>query len=118
MLAKGVDVNMKDRHGFTPLGDAASRGNGKIIELLLANGADVNTKDNVFGRTPLHCAIDGPKSPSDIAAASPKKKVVELLLTSGADVNAEDSYGDTPLDYAVQIGDSDVKELLRKYGAP
>ncbi len=59
-LAAGADVNAKDKYGRTPLHYAASRGLKKIIELLIARGADVNTKIEVGdykGQTPLDGAI-------------------------------------------------------------
>ena len=55
-----MDVNAKGRYGRTPLHYAATRGLKKIIELLIAQGADVNTKIEVgdyIGLTPLDGAI-------------------------------------------------------------
>ena len=55
-LDAGADVNAKGKYGRTPLHYAASRGLKKIIELLIARGADVNTKIEVGdykGQTPL-----------------------------------------------------------------
>ena len=56
-LDKGVDVNVKDRFGFTPLREAAWYGHKEIAELLLAKGAEVNMK-NKYSKTPLDWAID------------------------------------------------------------
>ena len=59
-IAAGADVNAKGKYGRTPLHYAASRGLKKIIELLIARGADVNTKIEVGdykGHTPLDGAI-------------------------------------------------------------
>jgi len=59
-LNAGADVNAKGKYGRTPLHYAASRGLNKIIELLIARGADVNTKIEVGdykGQTPLDGAI-------------------------------------------------------------
>jgi hypothetical protein len=59
-LDAGADVNAKGKYGRTPLHYAASRGLNKIIELLIARGADVNTKIEVGdykGQTPLDGAI-------------------------------------------------------------
>ena len=59
-LDAGADVNAKGRYGRTPLQDAATRGLKKIIELLIAQGADVNTKIEVgdyIGLTPLDGSI-------------------------------------------------------------
>ena len=41
-IASGADVNAKDVGGSAPLHLATSRGLKKIIELLIARGADVN----------------------------------------------------------------------------
>ena len=58
-----------------------------MAELLLANKAEVNAKDN-GSLTPLHCA-----------ALEGHKDVVELLLANKAEVNAKDNNGATPLHY-------------------
>ncbi len=56
-LAAGTDVNAKDDIGLTPL-HMAARSHKEIVELLIANGADVNVKDNnqFVGETPLDWA--------------------------------------------------------------
>ena len=52
-LAAGVDVNAKeDQLGMTPLSVAAAFGHKEIVELLIANGADLEAKDQ-WGVTPL-----------------------------------------------------------------
>jgi ankyrin repeat protein len=107
LLAKGADVNAKDKDGCTPLHWAASQGNSNVIKLLLAKGADVNAKDK-DGRTPLHWA------------ASPFQanlNIIELLLAKGADVNAKNADGITPLYRVVFFGKKDTVELLLSKGA-
>ena len=102
-LANGVDVNVKNDFGFTPLLKAAQFGRREVAELLIAKGADVNAKNDEDG-TPLHLAADRGHT-----------EVVELLITAGADVNAKDDEGETPLD---QAGTSwpESADLLRKHG--
>ena len=95
-LDKGVDVNVKDMLGFTPLHLAVTK---EITELLINEGADVNAK-NKWGGTPLHAA-----------ATNGKKEVAELLIAKGADVNAKSDFG-TPLDLA----NGETADLLRKHG--
>ena len=52
-----MDVNAKSsRDGSTPLHQAVRNGHTEIVELLIANGADVNSKDE-DGQTPLDWAI-------------------------------------------------------------
>ena len=116
-LAAGVDVNAI-YEGQTPLHLAATYGTPsianhrkEIVELLIAEGADVNTKDE-DGETPLH-----------LAALRGHKEIVELLIAAGADVNATSTPEETenkfpqpsitPLDHAK----GEIADLLRKHGA-
>ena len=101
-LAAGVDVDVKDRHGTTPLHWAAA-GHKEIAELLIANGADVNAKGVKDGGTPLH-----------IATHLGHKEIAELLIAKGADVNAKHEDGGTPLDEAKKY--PEIADLLRKHG--
>ena len=51
-LAAGMDVDVKDKVGWTPLHDAVGQGHKEIAELLIAKGADMEAKD-VGGLTPF-----------------------------------------------------------------
>ncbi|OCK75973.1 hypothetical protein K432DRAFT_307403, partial [Lepidopterella palustris CBS 459.81] len=52
LLREGVDPDLKNIRGVTPLWQAASNGHSAVIHALLASGvADVNTRDQV-GQTP------------------------------------------------------------------
>ena len=86
-LAGGVDVNVKNKNGQTPLHRAVSYDCREIINLLVANGADVNEKAK-YGGTPLM-----------YAASNGNKEIAELLIAKGADLNADDGRGSTPLDW-------------------
>ena len=81
---------------------AANRRNKEIIVLLIAEGADVNAKTTVGGYTPLH----------EVRA----KEIAALLIDNGADVNAIDVYGDTPLDYTIEVKRNEAADYLRKHG--
>ena len=86
----GVDPNVQDKDGYTPLHYAAWKGHHKVVELLLEHGANPNIQKH-DGETPLHLAVwEG------------HHKVVELLLEHGANPNIqENKYGYTPLHDAV-----------------
>ncbi len=90
---------------FPKFRDEAGDKNG-VIELLIVKGADVNTKDQYYGETPLH-----------YAAQHGDKHVAELLIANGADVNAKNNNGETPLHCATRWGYKDVIELLIANGA-
>jgi ankyrin repeat protein len=53
LLGQGVNINIKDKKGMTPLMWAAYYCHFNIVELLLDNGANVNIKNN-FGETAFY----------------------------------------------------------------
>ena len=102
-LDGGADVNEKDENGVTPLHWTETE---EIAELLIAQGADVNAKDDWSGSTPLHRA-----------ATFGYKEIAELLIAKGADVNARTGSGETPLDLAIKYKNTGyVVDLIRKHG--
>jgi len=103
-LAAGADVNATDdRYGRTPLSFAAANDYKELIELLIAEGADVNANSKIG--TPLHAA-----------AFWGQKEIAELLIANGADVNAKISDGNTPLYFAIWRQHPEITDLLRKHG--
>ena len=104
-LEAGADVNAKnERDGRTLLHYAARNGDKEIAEILIAEGADVNAK-NDNGQTSLH-----------FAAIGGYMEIAKLLINNGADVNAKDRYGKTPLDWATKNKHPEIADLLRKHG--
>ncbi|MHC4630332.1 MAG: ankyrin repeat domain-containing protein, partial [Planctomycetota bacterium] len=96
---------IRDKFGvFLKYKDEAGDKNG-VIKSLIANRADVNTKDQ-DGETPLH-----------YAAEHGDKHVAELLIANGADVNAKNNNDETPLHCATRWGYKDVIKLLIANGA-
>ena len=90
--------------GGPSIHQAAYQGNIEPIKQHLADGADVNAK-NDDGWTPLHQA-----------SAGGHKEVAELLIANDADVNARKKNGDTPLDTAIRRKHPKTADLLRKHG--
>ena len=113
LIAKGAEVNAKDKYGYTPMHIAAADGCKELAELLIAKGADVNARSEQRS-TPLHQAA--------MSCGDNYEKIVELLIANGADVNAkyeeaEYEKGKTPLHYAAREGNKEIAELLIANGA-
>ena len=91
-------------HTYTHLHFTAVMNDSNSARWLIANGADVNAKNN-NNLTPLHQA-----------AASNATETAALLLKNGADVNAKDTLDFTPLDYAIAGEHSEMQSLLKRHG--
>ena len=92
------------------LQQSVTDGNVEAVKQHLADGADVNVKDEARGLTPLH-----------FATQNGQKEIVELLIADGADVNAKMNNGMTPLDCSALIPPSsnktEIVDLLSKHGS-
>ena len=84
LIEQGLDINIPDYYGATPLYRQAILGRD-TVKLLLELGADIG-KPNTYGETPLH-----------VAAEFFHPKTVKLLIDKGADVNAKNDMGRSPL---------------------
>jgi ankyrin repeat protein len=124
LIEKGVDVNVKDDEGTTPL-MIASKNSPESVTLLIEAGAEVNAK-NDQGWTPLMYAAASVSDPPEVStllieatrthnfkdfstqmmAAYMRRtpEIVRLLIEAGADVNAKDNDGGTPLSMANKNG--------------
>ncbi len=115
LISKGADVNAKsDGRLITPVYLAARKGHKDICELLITNGAEVNTKS---GELDLGNMKDGGWTPLHAACAGGHREVAKLILAYGADVNNKTRNIITPLDLAKKSDQQEVVELLLKYGA-
>ncbi len=98
-LEEGIDINIKDAQGFTPLIMAVSLGRNSIVKLLIDKGADVNYE--VQGFTPLM-----------IAAQEGLTSIANMLIEANADINAKTADGLTVLMAAARDGHIDVITIL------
>src|SRR5262245_6802320 len=79
LLARGADVDARDRHGQTGLMRAAHAGHRSVVEVLVAHGADLDVAAK-FGLSALMLAI-----------VAGHAEIAELLLRAGADVSLRGS---------------------------
>ncbi|KFB47636.1 AGAP001673-PA-like protein [Anopheles sinensis] len=84
-------IEAADEDGFTPLHLAVIQGNLQLVNLLLANGADVNALDNE-GHSVVHWAT-----------VCGEVDALRAVLAAGADVSTPDINGGSPLHYAAQM---------------
>ncbi|MBU3129890.1 ankyrin repeat domain-containing protein [Clostridium tagluense] len=80
----------------------------KTIELLINNGADINSHHSEFLETPLHKLC---------ARIKPQIDVITMILEKGAKVNAVNISGKTPVFYCSFNYSVELLNLLVKYGA-
>lgn len=130
LINSGVNLNVKEVDGYSPLHAAARHANGQhVLTLLLEKGLDPSPH-NCYGQTPLHDAIAhnhvgcakilirygadlnkcwGPSQPAIFdAVCENHHESAELLLQSGAEVKWID----------VQRGRLSILHWLAKYGDP
>ncbi|KAG9411402.1 hypothetical protein AC1031_017042 [Aphanomyces cochlioides] len=92
--------------GYTALHIAAKFGSTQLVQLLLTNGASVNSVDAIHGFTALH-----------LAAALGHLQVVSLLLNAHA-AQIPSKAGTLPIECARAGGHSDIVALLAPHTIP
>ena len=97
----GIDANLKDAVGRSPLRIAAERGDINVVTFLIENGADVNVTD-ANGNTPLIFIIN----------KTGNLGITRRLLEKGAAVNLQNRSGETALMYAAWRGHASIVRLL------
>jgi len=111
-----LDVGSNVKDGKTLLHWAAGKGFTKVIEALVAKGADVNARTESLSRT------DQRKTPLHVAAYEGHAESVKVLVANGADVHAVDKGKNTPLlsatgNYREKPGKFEIVKLLVEKGA-
>jgi ankyrin repeat protein len=103
LLAHGADPNITDKYGDTMLRQltAGHYKNIRVIEALIASGADINIK-NLMGSAPIHGAT---------------AEVTKLLIANGADVNTKSNNGSTPIHEACINAYINLATVLLENGA-
>jgi ankyrin repeat protein len=105
LIENGANVNQAEKEtGETPLHSALcklSASHDRVVRVLLANGADPNSKTKVGAETGgfMRDARTRGETPLHRAAAFASAEAIQLLLDAGALKEARDCNGDTPLSW-------------------
>jgi len=107
LAAIGVDIDLPaSQTGLTPIMWAARHERQAAVQVLLENGASVNSNPIIAGTTALHHA-----------AMMGSAAIAVALMDRGADVNARMEFGSTPLMRAATFGHTALVELLLTRGS-
>ncbi|KAL9698920.1 hypothetical protein quinque_002361 [Culex quinquefasciatus] len=97
-------VDFVDENGMTPLQHAAYKGNKDAVQLLLDQGADVNSGKHEYNYTALH-----------FGALSGSVDVCVKLLLAGANPNAVNSVGRTASQMAAFVANHQVVATINNF---
>jgi len=102
IIKKGFDVNVVDFKGMTPLHYAAANGSVRLANILIEAGASLSISDK-FGNEPLWTAVFNARG---------DYKIVKMFVDNGANPNHKNNAGRSPVDFARQIKDSGLIDIL------
>jgi ankyrin repeat protein len=137
LLDQGALVNMQNFVGETALFLAAARGFDRICALLIENGGDTRLA-TIDGATPIHMAaacghleilklltsrgsyVNAVDEEGDCAlhyaVREGQRASIELLVKHfGADHNLKNDDDETPLDLAIELGETAIADFLSKF---
>lgn len=136
LLKQGAEVNAMDNGGWAALHFAATNDAPDTAVVLIQNGAEVDTREDGIGDTPLHhAAMRGKErvalalldhgadvnavnvfemTPLHEAAVGGHAELVKALIARGADVNVKDGQGRTPLERAEEQEESEAAQVIRE----
>uniref|UniRef100_A0AAG5D9K0 MYND-type domain-containing protein n=1 Tax=Anopheles atroparvus TaxID=41427 RepID=A0AAG5D9K0_ANOAO len=98
------NVDFVDENGMTPLQHASYKGNKEAVQLLLDQGADVNSGKHEYNYTALH-----------FGALSGNAEVCLKLLLAGADPKATNSVGRTPAQMAAFVANLEAVGTINNF---
>ncbi|GKT65315.1 ankyrin repeat protein [Colletotrichum tofieldiae] len=107
LLNHGAPIEVRDIIGRTPIWEAAHAPDShEVLALLIERGAEIDSRDDFYARTPLH-----------LATYQGKVSNVRALLKLGANMEAKMTSVRTPLLNAIAYNQLSTLEVLIENGA-
>jgi len=100
-----IESFAKSAHSADLMCYAAAEGNARTVRGYLEHGVPLEATD-YEGSTAMYAAAAGGSVP-----------VLQMLLMKGARIDATNSYGDSPLDIAIENKHPEAVALLKSHGA-
>ena len=140
LIDAGVEINVADSGGWTPLMTALGNSNYEIADFLIKRGANVDFKETNDGEPAMFMAVGSASirrvkyliskganvnernrsGMTPIFLLNQYKElaaIVSALIEAGADVNARDEHGKSVLSYFKERSETEVINLLIANGA-
>ncbi|CAF1090416.1 unnamed protein product [Rotaria sordida] len=105
LIEEGHPVNTIDNNSWTPLHEASSMGDIPLMELLLANNANINVQGGEEQMTVLHEALLNENT---------NECVIKFLLENGADSHIKNKNGKTAIDLVTELNNPNISLLFEK----
>lgn len=105
-IESGKDINLSDKSGLLPIHIAAKMGDVKVLNALLARGADIHVREYSLSASPIY-----------YAAINNNQKAIRFLINNGANVNDSNRKGRTALKIACSSGKIETVRALIEAGA-
>ena len=102
LIKREINLNHKDEDGKTSLHYCAAHNNYDIAKIILEKGCDINICDN-HGNNPLWVAVFNARGVYNM---------VELFVVFKANINNKNNADKSSLDFAKQIEDEELIEIL------
>jgi len=117
LIKKGVDINIENKEGDTPLIIACKNNNESIAQILVQKGADVNKKDKQ-GRTPLYISCQNKNEGIIKVILKSNRKNINIEITSDIFIMMVNNNFINMLKYIIKhimMNDYFIVELLGYY---
>lgn len=104
LIQKGINIDFQDNNGRTPIFYAVNHDNISMVRALLDEQCDLSIEDE-FGNQVLWTAVMGARG---------EYSITKLLMEQKPDVNHINRAGRSPLDFAKQINDKELINILEQ----